>query len=265
MKNMRFLVLILSAFCFAFCSIFLVCYYASGLRAQEEMIGLIQAIEENAEETPVCTSSENPEERTVLPQYEELYQQNTDLIGWVSIEGTSLNYPVMFTPRDGEYYLHRNFNKEYEYRGLPFLDKNCDIERPSTNLLIYGHNMKNNTMFSSLLKYKDKEYYEEHPVICFDTIYEKGEYEIFGVILSRVYKKSDRDFKFYQFIEGKTKEEFDEYISNIRELALFETEIKPEFGDRLLTLITCSYHTENGRLAVVARRIDRNLAKNGDN
>jgi sortase B len=158
--------------------------------------------------------------------------------------------------KDGEYYLHRNFEKEYEYSGLPFLDKRCDLSLPSTNLIIYGHNMKSEAMFSSLLKYQKEEYFLKHPIIEFDTLYEQSEYKIIAVMRSKVFKKSEKAFKFYEFVQADTEQEFDEFMKNMKSLSLYETGEDAEYGDQLLTLVTCSYHTENGRLAVLAKKVN---------
>ena len=115
--------------------------------------------------------------------------------------------------------------------------------------------MKSDAMFSSLIKYTDKNYYLEHPVIRFDSLYEEAEYQIIAVVLSKVYRKSDNVFKFYKFIQAETEEEFNEFIDNMKQLSVYDTGISAAFGDQLLTLVTCSYHTENGRLAVLAKKI----------
>jgi len=254
MKSVKVIILTLSFFCLFSCAAYLAEYFIDSCRAQSDIDALINNKEQLAEEA--AYDSKKPTKKTMLPQYEEMYQKNPDLIGWIKIENTAIDYPVMQNQQDGEYYLHRNFNKEYEYSGLPFLDKRCDVNNPSTNMIIYGHNMKSETMFSSLTNYKDVNYYKEHPVIRFDTLYEEQEYEIFAVILSKVYKKTDNTFKFYQFVNADTKEEFAQYRNNIKKLALYDTGIQARYGDQLLTLVTCSYHTENGRLAVLAKKLD---------
>lgn len=218
--------------------------------AQEELIGKKSIITESA-----ITKAVPSGEKQILPQYQILYDENPDLIGWIKIEGTPLDYPVMQNKDDNEYYLHRDFYGEYEYSGLPFLDLKCNFEQPSTNLIIYGHNMKSDAMFSCLTRYTDKEYFLEHPVIRFDTIYEEGEYEIIAVVLSQVYRKSDDVFKFYQFTQADTEAEFEDYIRNMKKLSLYDTGVDASFGDRLITLVTCNYHTKNGRLAVLAKRL----------
>jgi sortase B len=122
--------------------------------------------------------------------------------------------------------------------------------------MIYGHNMKSESMFSCLTKYTKEEYYKAHPVIRFDTIYEEAEYQIVAVVLSKVYKKTEDVFKFYQFYQADSEEEFNDYILNMKQLSLYDTGIDAFYGDSLLTLVTCSYHTENGRIALLAKKIN---------
>lgn len=253
MKTLKAIILPLSFFCFLICTMFFILYAADiwqDKRDQEDLISKKEAATDTAETIPI-----EPEEQQVLAQYRLLHQENPDLIGWVKIDGTPLDYPVMQNLENGEFYLHRNFRKEYEYSGLPFLDKKCEIGEPGTNLIIYGHNMKNETMFSSLMKYREKEYYLKHPVLRFDTVYEEREYQIIAVILSEVYKKTDTTFKFYQFVRADTEAEFDEYMNNMKELSLYDTGETAVYGDDLLTLVTCAYHSENGRLAVLAKKL----------
>lgn len=254
MHRGRIIILTLSLLCLLLTSLLLIQHYTETMKAQEEVEGLIQTVEQADPNHPAVLTAENSTP-VALPQYKTLSEQNEDLIGWIGIEGTAINYPVMYTPSDGEYYLHRNFEKEYEYSGLPFLDQNCSLEPRSTNLIIYGHNMKNQFMFSGLLKYREESYFKNHPTIRFDTIYEESEYQIIGVILSQVYKKSDSVFKFYQFIDAETEQDFDDFMQNIKKLSLYDTGVEAQLGDELLTLTTCSYHTENGRLAVIAKKV----------
>lgn len=213
-----------------------------------------------------ASPSPAPEGPRVLPELEELYRQNGDLAGWVKIEGTVVDYPVMYTPEDGEFYLYRTFQKEEDptKEGCIFIDKNCSVDPRSTNLLLHGHNMKNGTMFHTLLDYQEEEFYKEHPVIEYSSLYSKDDYEIVSVFLSKVYNKDETDvFKFYKFYDAETEEEFDEFIGNIKELSLYDTGITPEFGDELITLSTCEYTQENGRIAVVARKVTDKTTSEG--
>ena len=189
-------------------------------------------------------------------QYRKLLEANSDFIGWISIDGTKLNYPVMFTPQDPEYYLHRNFDKVYEYSGLPFVDGRCSLNPASTNVIIYGHNMKNDTMFSVLLEYQDKEWYEQHKRITFNTIYGDATYEVAAVILSKAFNKGEEGFRYYGMVDAADQAEFDDYMANIRRMQLYDTGVEVSYGDSLITLSTCEYSQENGRIAVIAKKVE---------
>lgn len=199
--------------------------------------------------------SASPEEKQVLDKYRTLYDMNPDIVGWISIDGTNVDYPVMQTVYDEEYYLHRNFYKEETKSGLPFMDNRCITRLPSTNLIIYGHNMKSGAMFADLLKYESKSYYEKHKFIRFDTIYEEAMYEIIAVFKSNVSYVGENTFKFYNFIQADTPEEFENYYNTIRSMSLYDIEATAVSSDYLITLSTCEYSVEDGRFVVVARRI----------
>ncbi|AWB46620.1 SrtB family sortase [Paenibacillus sp. CAA11] len=193
-------------------------------------------------------------ELVMLPEFRELYKRNPDIVGWLKMDGTRIEYPVMQNPQDEQYYLDHDFDKQESKLGLPFLDEHSRING-SDILLIHGHHMKNGWMFKDLMKYKEESFYKEHATFQFSTLYEKEEYEIVAVIVSQVYRKSDDVFKYYQIEKVSTPAEFDSYVQNIKKLALYETGITPRYGDKLIVLSTCEYSTENGRLAVVARKL----------
>lgn len=186
---------------------------------------------------------------------EKLQNENSDVIGWLEIEGTNINYPILQT-KDNDYYLTHDYKKEKAKGGSLFLDKDFNLDKPSTNYLIYGHRMPNGTMFEDLMKYKDESFYKEHPNIRFTTSSEDVEYEIIAVFLSRVYYKSEKNvFRYYYFIDASNEQEFNEYIKNSKKVSLYDTKKTAKYGDQLLTLSTCEYSQEDGRFAVVARKV----------
>lgn len=193
--------------------------------------------------------------KLILGEYAELYNTNQDLIGWLEIEGTVINYPVMYTPQDEEFYLNRDFYGKSSSNGTLFVDSDCTFKPVSDNIIIYGHNKSNGSMFSGLIDYKDSDYYQNNRIIRFDTIYGKGHYEIIAVFYSRVYRKSDNVFKFYNFIDAGSKEEFDAFIQNIKALSLYDTGVDAEYGDNLITLCTCTNDGDNGRFVLVAKKV----------
>jgi sortase B len=190
----------------------------------------------------------------ILPELKAAYERNPDMVGWIRIDGTAVDYPVMYTPGKDDY-LYRDFDKQESKQGCIFIDKHATLEPRDTNLLFHGHNMKDGSMFRTLLEYKKESYWKEHPIIHFDTLYERGEYEIVSVLLSKVYKTSDKVFKYYQFYNAESEAEFDAYIANVKAMALYDTGVEAQYGDELITLSTCEYSTENGRIAIVARKI----------
>ncbi len=211
--------------------------------------------EEPEEEEKTCNSGIPGEEggRPILKKYKDLYMQNGDMTGWLSVEGTKIDYPVMQC-EDDEYYLHHDFEKEDSKYGCLYVRERADLEN-GTNFVVYGHNMKDGSMFGELDLYLEEEFYKEHPNISFHTLYEEYTYEILAVFRSRIYGEKEDAFKYYQFYEAKTKEEFDDFYENVKELSLYDTGVEAEFGDTFLTLSTCAYHVKNGRLAVVAKRV----------
>lgn len=202
-----------------------------------------------------------PEETTapteplvMLDNMAEIYATNNEFAGWLRIDDTVIDYPVMHTPDDPEKYLRKDFNGKYSMEGTLFIGANCSLVPESDNTIIYGHNMQRGTMFHTLMEYKDKEFWEEHPEIFYSTLYEERNYEIVAAFYDRVYYKHENDvFKFYRFIDAENEEQFNEAMAYYKENALYDTGVTAEYGDKLLTLVTCSYHERYGRFVVVAR------------
>lgn len=195
------------------------------------------------------------DEDPIIEEVEKLYQQNHDLVGYLIIEGTNISYPVMYTQGE-DYYLYRDFYKQDYRKGSLFIDKHNTIIPRDTNIIIHGHSMKDGSMFADLLNYKDKNYYLNHPIITFYTITEKEEYQIIGVIISPVYSPLDDVFKYYNFYNSTTVEEYDTYLANIQKLSLYSIEDQIDYRSNLLTLSTCEYSAPNSRIAVIAKRIN---------
>jgi len=204
------------------------------------------------------TSTAEPNTKTErMLKLEQLQQENSDIIAWLEIENSNINYPVLQTS-DNSFYMTHDYRKEYSRDGSLFLDKDYDWNLPSTNLLIYGHNnIGSSEMFVELLNYQDEEYYNTHKTIRLTTNKEDVEYEIIAVFKSRVYYKSEKNvFRYYYFINANNEEEFNEFVNNSKKASIYNIEATATYGDSLLTLSTCSYHTEDGRFAVVARKIN---------
>ena len=219
------------------------------------------AVTEAPTEEPTDAPTEAPEtvppetEPPMLPKMAELYAENPDIIGWITIPGTNIDYPVMLTPEEPEKYIHRTFDGYYSFGGLPFMEDACSMDPESDNLIIYGHNMKNGTQFQNLMNYTMKKYWQEHPQILFSTLYEERTYEIISAFYDKVYTTKDKVFKFYQFIDAEDEADFENAVKYFKENGEYDTGVTAEYGDKLIMLVTCSYHIDDGRFVVVAKEI----------
>lgn len=217
---------------------------------QEDPTGEPEALEEETSEAGEKAEEEIP---VMLEKYTELHGQNADMVGWLSIPGTAIDYPVM-QKTGNEYYLHHDFYGEENRHGCLFVKDIADVNTPGDCFIIYGHNMKDGTMFGDLDEYRSEEYYREHPALKFDSLYEEREYEIMAVFLSHVYKEGEEGFRYYDFYTADTEEAFQEFYENVMGNALYDTGVTAAYGDTFLMLSTCAYHEEDGRLVVVAKR-----------
>lgn len=191
----------------------------------------------------------------IQKKFKDIYLKNKDFIGWITIDDTMIDYPVMQTIDDEEYYLRRDFNKDYNVGGTLFIDKESSYTRPSDNIIMYGHHMHNGTMFKGLLKYEDEDYYKKHKYITFDTINGNATYEVIAAYRTHISSEESTEFKYYEFHNAFSTEEFDDFVSNSKELTPYNISTTATIGDKLLTLSTCAYHTSNGRYVVIAKRI----------
>lgn len=210
----------------------------------DDLCEIIQEDEKNQAESNFVTNNDI--------NLNDIYNQNNDLVGWLKIDDTNINYPVMQTKNNEEYYLRKNFYKKYSSYGTPFLASSCNIDT-SENLIIYGHHMKNSKMFGELENYKKEDFYKKHKYISFYTLEADIKYEIFAVFRTTLYKNNT--FKYYQNIELDNEDDYTRFINKCCELSYYDTGIKPNYKEKLITLSTCDYTTENSRLVVVARKI----------
>ena len=201
---------------------------------------LIEIVEENIE---------NQEERKI--DINKLYEENKDIVGWLKIDNTTINSPIMQNINDPNYYLHRDFYKNYSSYGTPYMAKQCNLN--SDNIVIYGHHMKNNKMFGELEKYKSKDFYNNHKIITFTTLEKEYSYEIFAVFKTTVYTKNT--FRYYENINFENKKMYDDFINICKDKSLYQTGIEIKDKEKLITLSTCEYSNKNSRLVIVARKI----------
>ncbi len=209
--------------------------------------------ETEAGEETVPGETEDEEEGGILKPYREIYAMNPDTVGWLRIAGTELDYPVMQTPDDPNFYLYRDFDKSDSKRGCVYAWEAADINEPSDNITLFGHNMADGSMFAALNAYTDKAAWDQNYMIFFDTLTEYHTYKIFAVFKTSA--SVDKGFRYHQFVDAADEEEFNEFVSTCKELSFYDTGVTPVYGDKLLCLSTCEYTLENGRLVVAAVRI----------
>ena len=234
----------------ALTSIAFLLMYAAQSKQQAHLYSDLAAVRKQDAQQEIASQS------SVQQSNRNLYLENADMVGWVQIEGTSIDYPVMQTPADPNYYLKHDFEKNYTDYGCPFIQANCDALAPSDNLIIYGHNMKDGSMFADLAKYRSKDFWQAHKTVRFDTALGSSAYEIFAVIHTTVQADAADAFPFYRFVNAASPEEFADYVSACKARALYDTGIFAEYGDKLLTLSTCDNITDDGRWLVIAKQTE---------
>jgi len=267
--------IVIFAAVFLFSCGYLLNYYMGSRDAQSQYEDLAQLVEnvtiptaptvnEDAPTDPTATvetvpthteviDPETGETVSVLHQYAPVYILNNDLVGWIRLDGTNINYPVVQTPWERDYYLKRNFEGEYSIHGTIYAQEDCDVFQPSDNVTLYGHRMNDGTMFAALLKYKKKSFWEKNPYIRFDTLQQERTYEIFAVIVIR--EINGHPFQYHRFVDADTPEEFDSFIRDCKKFALYDTGITPQYGDKILTLSTCERYVRNGRVVIFAKLV----------
>lgn len=255
MEAKRLIIRVLSLLVFLGCVAYVVTYFRGINEAENEISHIRTVVREQVKEDTVLENNLEKEIITyeangMMSKYYPLYQTNNDLVGWLYVDGTNIDYPVMYRNDGNDFYMSRGFYKEKRSGGMLFMDYECSINE-SDNLIIYGHNMHGGTMFNELSKYKKKEFFEENGYIRFDSMYKTGTYRVIGAMHVRI----KDNFNYYQFTKANTPEEFDEYISTVKRLSIYDTGETAQLGDRLLTLSTCSYNTKNERFVVVAKWI----------
>ena len=232
------------------CSIGYICYYIyNSNKNKKDNNDILNEIEID----PTQVTEEKTEKMLKL---EELQKENNEVIGWLEIEGTNINYPVL-QGTDNEFYMKNNYKKEKSKDGSIFLDKSYNWDIPSSNLLLYSHNNKNGIMFQDLMKYAKEDFYKEHTKIKFTTNKEDSVYEIMSVFYSRVYYKSEQNvFRYYYFVNANNEQEYNDFVNNAKKVSIYDTGVNANYGDQLLTLSTCEYSQEDGRFVVVAKKIN---------
>ena len=266
-KTLYTVTLVLLIAVFLVSGIMVVNYFVESKAQAEEFEKLQQLKEESATKPtetkplptetqgtdPMETEPQGPTEPQILPDYSEIVKLNSDMAGWITMEGTEIDYPVMHTPQEPNLYLKKNFNREYSAHGCIYAREECDLNEPSDNITLYGHNMMDGSMFAALHKYASKDKWDENPLIIFNTLYEYHTYKIFAVFKTEA--SMDAGFRYHQFVDAEDEADFNDFIEECKKLSFYDTGITPVYGDKIICLSTCEYTLANGRLVVAAVRI----------
>lgn len=252
-QRISFIMTVVFALLFLLSARMLLAYYWKGVRQQQAFRELERITEQSNDHGAEKSETEQSAEGKAAQKYNALKEKNPDFWGWIKIDDTALSYPVMHTPEEPEYYLRRDFEGAYSLRGVPFLDGRC--YDGCGNYIIYGHYMKDGTMFGSLQAYAKPAYCEEHPTITLNTANGCEVYTVMAAFYSQVYKQEDTGvFRYYQYADLSNEEDFAAYVEQVKKAALYDTGVNAQYGEQLLTLSTCSYHTDDGRFVVVAKK-----------
>ena len=252
-QRISFIMTVVFALLFLLSAGMLLAYYGEGVRQQQAFRELERITEQENDHGAEKSETEQSAEGKAAQEYNALKEKNPDFWGWIKIDDTALSYPVMHTPEEPEYYLRRDFEGDYSLRGVPFLDGRC--YDGCGNYIIYGHYMKDGTMFGSLQAYAKPAYCEEHPTITLNTADGCEVYTVMAAFYSQVYKQEDTGvFRYYQYADLSNEADFAAYVEQVKKAALYDTGVNAQYGEQLLTLSTCSYHTDDGRFVVVAKK-----------
>lgn len=251
-KSVLFIIFFL---CFIVASLYLLNNYYINQKDKKEYDNLQQ--EKKQDEIKYELVEENKEFSETINKVKELQKENSDVKGWINIENTNINYPIMQTTNN-DYYLTHNYKKKKAKNGSIFINHNCDIKNENSNLIIYGHNMQDGQMFQDLLNYKKKSFYETHPIIKITTEESEYDYEIIMVFKSRIFYQDEKNaFRYYHYYSFENESKYNEYINNCKKIQLYNTGKTAVYGEQLITLITCEYSQENGRMVIVAKRVNK--------
>ena len=219
---------------------------------QADSNGQNSSSESDAADYTIVIHPKTGQTMKILTEYVPIFKLNPDLVGWIKVSNTIIDYPVMQTPEWPNYYLKRDFYGQYSKHGTIYVNETADIKAPSDNLTIYGHKMNDGTMFADLLKYKEQDFFLQNPTISFNTIYEHRSYQIVAAFV--IVASEDTYFPYYTFVDGNTHE-FTDYVAKCKDLSLYDTGVEVMEGDKLITLSTCDHIIKNGRFVVVAKQI----------
>ncbi len=248
-EKIRKTVFIIAFFVLIGTMIYLVNYFVEGWNSQGQISSAAEVWEDE--------NSMQKNEDGIFIGFEALKKQNKDIRAWMKIEGTNINNPVYQT-NNNDFYVEHDMEKRSSRYGALFIDKDARIgkESNSQNVVVYGHHMKDGTMFGPLKKYTDIDFYKEHPVIDFTTLYREGKYKVFAVFITNTIEAHDNGEIFnYRKHTFADEESFLKFIDEVKKRSIINTGVEVLGDDEIITLSTCTYEFDEARLVVMARRV----------
>ena len=248
-EKIRKIVFIIAFFVLIGTMIYLVNYFVEGWNAQGQISSAAEVWEDK--------DSMKKNQSGMFIGFEALQKQNSDIRAWIKIDGTNINNPVYQT-KNNDFYVDHDMEKRSSRYGALFIDKSAKIgyESNSKNVVIYGHHMKDGTMFGPLKKYTDISFYKEHPIIDFTTLYNEGKYKVFAVFITNTLEAHDNGKIFNYRMHGfGSDEQFLKFIDDVKIRSIINTGVDVLENDEIITLSTCTYEFEEARLVVMARKV----------
>ena len=184
-----------------------------------------------------------------------IFEMNSDMVAWLKIPDAKVDYPVMQTKEDEEHYMYRDFYGEPDKNGCLVLAAAANVDPPSGNLLIHGHNMKSGEMFGELDLYKDQEYEKRHSIMVLYTENEERTYQIMAVFFGKVLNQEEDGFRYYRFFGTDDEEEFHAFYDEVKARSFYDTGVTADKDDELIMLSTCTNRGKRERLVIVGKRI----------
>ena len=221
---------------------------------QEKEASLTTDQPSNNPNTPVTPNTPKPNtpnlsgKRMLMDRYNSLLEINKDVVGWISVPNTVIGYPVVQAD-DNDFYLRRNIHGERATAGTIFMDYRSDARAEGKHIILYGHHMRNGSMFKDLVKYKEEDFFRNQGNIRFNTLYEEIEWEVFSIYVA------DADFNYRQ-TEFTSGENYIKFLKKLQNESMFNKGIELTENDQILTLSTCTYEYDDARFVVHARRTD---------
>lgn len=264
-KIMYYALIALCLGVFIYCAIYIANYYADAFQTEsgyDHLSDLVNGAQSGEDPEPTLFpggsvsmggQAGSADESRILEKYQKVYAKNNDLVGWLKIPGTEVDYPVVQSKNNKDFYLKHSFYGNESASGCLYVREACDVFKPSDNVVIYGHHMTYGGMFATLDRYTRKSFWEENQYFNFDTIYEEHTYQIIAVFKTSA--NLGEGFAYHIFNDANSEEEFNEFIQTVHSLQMYDTGVTAVYGDMLVCLSTCEETLNNGRFVVVAKRI----------